>query len=532
MALSIWKKYNLASSNYVGDNGATTSILRSNTSSVGTFVSLAIDSNGYIYGSGNQEYIAASNLSSYVGRFVAYTTGTWGRITGISVSGSNTTIYFATQAVLTSYSQGTYIQDVTAEAGTYPTNGAQGGYWYVYQGVVNTAPSMPSSISVPTSAQKAGTTLSISWGSSSDAEGNSLTYYLEFFNGSSWVSCGSTANKSLTYTLPQLDINNAQFRVRAFDGALYSSYATSNAFSIFTNSVPTISGNANENLGDKNTPFSVTYSVNDVDSSNVLNVVEKLNSNQINSINNAPRNQNFTINIDRATLDSLPLNQQSVIQISVSDGKTTTYKTVTFTRINSGPTISNTEKDLGIVNNVSEKYTCTDVEGNAFIITEKINDKEIKTFSGVNGTEYTTNIPQNMWLQLINGQHTYAIIATDSLGAKTVRKFTFTKKETVIESTGLKNAIQTDVAATKIILTPNWLGKENADVLFQVCNNAFDANPTWEDATSQTLLGKTYVFTNKAKTADKWGIDIKYKLALKSGSIEGVDFYGLGGAFE
>lgn len=302
-----------------------------------------------------------------------------------------------------------------------------------------------------------------------------------------------------------------------------------------TISQPTISGNANEDLGNKNAPFAITYSVNDADSSDVLNVVEKLNGSQINTISNAPRNNNFTISITQAILNSLTLNQQNTIQISVTDGYSTTYKTITFTRVNSGPTISNSDKDLGQVarEGIAEKYTCHDIEGNTFTIVEKIDDIQIKNTAGVDGTEYTINIPINIWLALKNGKHTYTITATDSLGASTTRTFTFTKKETAIESTGLTKIIQTDIAATKILLTPNWIGKENADtVLFQVCNNAFDTNPTWEDATSQTLLNKPYVFTNKVKTATKWGIDIKFKITLKAGATDGIEFYGIGGSLE
>ncbi|BCZ48415.1 hypothetical protein psyc5s11_44820 [Clostridium gelidum] len=300
------------------------------------------------------------------------------------------------------------------------------------------------------------------------------------------------------------------------------------------NTAPTISGSANESLGNKNTPFDILFSVNDVDSANILNVIEKLNGSQINSISNAPRNTNFTISITKAILDSLPLNQQSTILISVTDGTATTYKTITFTRTNSGPSITNSDKNLGQVvrTGIAEKYICHDVEGNTFSIVEKVNDIVLKNITGVDGTEYTIGIPEATWIIMPNGIHKYTITATDSLGASIVRTFTFTKKETVIESTGFTNIVPTDLAATKILLTPNWIGKENVDALFEVCNNAYDAVPTWENATSQTLLNKSYIFTNKVKTGTKWGIDIRFKLTLKSGVTDNIEFYGLGGAFE
>lgn len=346
----------------------------------------------------------------------------------------------------------------------------------------------------------------------------------------------SSSNKSYTVPTGILSAGTIYYwTVDIWDNAGLKNSISPTAQYFRTKSNPTISGNANEDLGNKNAPFAITYSVNDADSSDVLNVVEKLNGSQINTISNAPRNTNFTINITQAILNSLPLNQQNTVQISVTDGYSTTYKTITFTRVNSGPSITNSDKDLGQVarEGIAEKYICHDVEGNVFTIVEKVDDIELKNITGVDGTEYTINIPLNIWLALKNGVHTYTITATDSLGASTTRTFTFTKKETVIESTGLTNIIPTDIAATKILLTPNWLGKENADIiLFQVCNNAYDVSPTWEDATSQTLLNKPYTFTNKVKTATKWGIDIKFKISLKAGATEGIEFYGIGGSLE
>lgn len=300
------------------------------------------------------------------------------------------------------------------------------------------------------------------------------------------------------------------------------------------NTPPTITGEANEDLGDSNTPFNITYSVNDVDSANVLNIVEKLNGNQINSISNAPRNTNFTINITKEILDGLPLNQQNTILISVTDGSATTYKTITFKRTNAGPVISNLDKDLGQVAReaIAEKYTCHDVEGNTFTIVEKVDNVELKNIPGIDGTEYTISIPEATWLELANGTHAYTITATDLLGASTIRTITFTKKETIIESTGFANVVQTDAAATKILITPSWSGIENADVKIEVCNNAHDVAPTWEDATSQVLINKAYMFTNTIKTGSSWGIDVKFKITRKDGTTGNIDFYGLGGSFE
>jgi len=397
----------------------------------------------------------------------------------------------------------------------------------------NVAPNSPSWISYTTTPIKYGTTIPITWGVASDPDGNALTYILEFFNGSSWIQIYNGASTSYNYVLPYLNISSALFRVRAYDGKKYSGYTQGIPFTIYTNSPPIIDGVATIDLGNKNTQFSVSYILNDVDTLDSLRVVEKLNGNIIRTQDNAPRGQIANITIDRATLNNLSLNTQNNIEVSVDDGKGgISYKRWYFTRVNLAPEITNLNKDLGIVSNVVEKYTCHDVEGNTFAIVEKVDNIIIKSFAGIDGTEYTTAISKDIWLTLKNGVHNYSVTVTDNLGAVSVRIFTFTKKETVIESTGLTNIVPTDAAATKILLTPNWSGKENANVLFEVCNNAFDAVPTWENSTSQTLINKPYVFTNKIKTSTKWGIDIRFKLIKKEIATEGIEFYGIGGAFE
>jgi hypothetical protein len=43
----------------------------------------------------------------------------------------------------------------------------------------------------------------------------------------------------------------------------------------------------------------------------------------------------------------------------------------------------------------------------------------------------------------------------------------------------------------------------------QVCNNAFDVIPAWEDMTTAYLNGDFYEFANTVKTAGAWGINVR-----------------------
>lgn len=47
------------------------------------------------------------------------------------------------------------------------------------------------------------------------------------------------------------------------------------------------------------------------------------------------------------------------------------------------------------------------------------------------------------------------------------------------------------------------------DFKVEVCNNANDASPTWENATTAYLNHSVYSFTNKTKTASSYGVRVK-----------------------
>lgn len=97
----------------------------------------------------------------------------------------------------------------------------------------------------------------------------------------------------------------------------------------------------------------------------------------------------------------------------------------------------------------------------------------------------------------------------------------------------LKNPIQTTAAVRNIVpvvmrTLPND-GAVPANIKFYVTNNAFDTNPTWEDATSVVLTkGQAYTFVNTTKTAANWGLNIRIEIyandSLGAISLDGFGF--------
>lgn len=297
-----------------------------------------------------------------------------------------------------------------------------------------------------------------------------------------------------------------------------------------TNAAPTISGN-NANLGDKNVGFQVKYTVNDSDADS-LTVTEKLGTEILRTINNAPKGQELTIDITSEKLYTLGLNSVNTITIEVSDGKGGfAYRTYTFKRTNTAPTISGIDMNLGrMTGSFSKNYTVSDVEGDIVVVTEKIDDEIIRSYSAVLGVEQTITLPQDIWHRLTNGNHSLKIEAVDGNFATSIRVFDFTKDERRIIFE-LATPFVTDEKARKILVTPTWK-IEGADIKVEACNNAYDDVPTWEDITAQVIINRVYNFTNEVKTAQDWGVNIRFTIIKNEGYTGEVNISGFGGAYE
>lgn len=200
---------------------------------------------------------------------------------------------------------------------------------------------------------------------------------------------------------------------------------------------------------------------------------------------------------------------------------------------NRAPSISDENRELGSISTIpSITYTVSDPEQNSFTITEKINGNTIRTFSGVANQQETIIIPASQWLRLEPGvPHTLTITAADDSGLSSNRVFTFTRVVNQILFEGLETPMETDIAAERILLTPDWTIPLGAEVRVEACNNGFDAEPTWEDCTIPAKMGRGFAFLNTVKTAEKWGVNFRVRIA-KGTSTSEASFSGIGGAYD
>ncbi|APF21085.1 hypothetical protein [Clostridium butyricum] len=304
---------------------------------------------------------------------------------------------------------------------------------------------------------------------------------------------------------------------------------------------PTINGSTGGtiDLGNKNSGFSINYTVDSLISSDSLTVIEYLNGNQIRNISNAPKGQTLTINISKDQLYSLPLNTKNTITISVNNNQgQIVYQYYTFVRTNTPPTISSSTTNLGTLSNIPPalSFNINDVENDTNMnLSVFLDDILIDSKTNVSNNTNSYSVSLSKWLTIKNGSHKIRLTIQDSIGAANSLEFTFIKNETTMQSDSLTNIIKTDILATKIVLLALWNGYENIDQsnsYIKVCNNAYDTAPVWEDVLSEVISGNPHTFLNKTKTATNAGINLKFKLVKKSGVTANINLQGIGGAFE
>ncbi len=144
-----------------------------------------------------------------------------------------------------------------------------------YTIIWNQPPTIPGSLTMPDTVE-GGKTATITWGQSTDPEGNLSGYVLErSTNGGTYAQVYKGLNRSYIDTI-QFGWDTVQYRVKAYDGAgLESGYYTGTKKGVVNNHPPVISG-TDSDLGTKSGPFSQSYTITDEDSAQTITATEKI----------------------------------------------------------------------------------------------------------------------------------------------------------------------------------------------------------------------------------------------------------------
>lgn len=190
----------------------------------------------------------------------------------------------------------------------------------------------------------------------------------------------------------------------------------------------------------------------------------------------------------------------------------------TRTVVNNKPAvISGTDENLGTKSEgFTRSYTVTDPESDRVTVEERIDDVLIRSHTPTLGETNVFSVTEDAWLRLFNGTHTMTITAKDAIENITVITYTFTK---AVDSFTIRNImpLTADIRPTRMRLSVTREIPAGATFTAYLCNNGFDSDPTWEDATSAVTGHLIHIFVNTAKTAPAWGIGVKIEVARGTG---------------
>lgn len=213
-------------------------------------------------------------------------------------------------------------------------------------------------------------------------------------------------------------------------------------------------------------------------------------------------------------------------------GESSEYTTSTTINVvnNYAPVISGTDSNLGVKDvGFTGTYTITDANSDTVTVTEAIDGIQIRALVATLGQSITYGITGNTWLALSNGSHTLTIRATDGIDT-TVRTYTFTK---LVDSFTITNSTpwKTDTMATRIMVVVTRNIPSTATFKVEVCNDGYDASPTWEDCTDAVKSGLVHVFKNTTKWSTAWGVRVRVTVE-RNGASGACYVSAIGGNFE
>lgn len=363
----------------------------------------------------------------------------------------------------------------------------------------NVAPTTPSSITVPSSIM-GGTTITVSWGESTDADGNLAGYKVERSTngGSSWTQIYQGTATSTTNNVA-FGTSSVMYRVKAYDDTgEESAYKTSSQVTVVNNTAPSAPASISvPRIVNGGGSLVISWSAATDSDGNLsgYKLERSVNGGAYSEIYDG-KNTSYTDTITKGW---------NTVQYRVkaydpytSSGYTTSAKRTVVN--NTAPTItcSNASgSNLGTKSaGFSVTYSVNDADtADSVTVTEKLDGVTKRTFTAIKGANNSFAITGEYFQKVLNGSHTIAIEASDGK-ATTTHTLYFTKSVTKAVIT-LETPMDADDKISVCAITVTGSIPSDADYTVKVTNNAKDSSPVWEDCTNEAKNGRNYLFTNQ-----------------------------------
>ena len=397
----------------------------------------------------------------------------------------------------------------------------------------NTAPSTPNRVAIPSNIM-GGTTITVSWTNSSDAENNLAGYKVERSTngGSSWFQIYQGMATSTTNRIPA-GITSVMYRVKAYDDeGLESGWKTSQQVTVVNNTAPSAPPSISVPSSVKGGgTLVISWTAASDSDGNLSGYILERSTNGGSSWSKIYQGTaTRTTNVIKHGISSVMYR----VKAYDTEGLESAYKTSPKITVinNAAPVITTSSSTLGEKNAAfSWTYTVTDADGDSLTVTEKLDGKTTKTRTGVaSGTTLTFEQASTAagFQKILNGQHSITIEVSD--GKETVSASATFTKAVHAASVTLAEPLAVEGDITVAVLQVARSIPDDAKFKAEVTNNALDSSPVWQDATTEVVNGTNIVFTNQTATN---GAAFNFRVSVERGaSGEGGYIEAVSGAFQ
>ena len=397
----------------------------------------------------------------------------------------------------------------------------------------NQPPTTPSSISVPENIS-GGSTITISWGASTDPDGNLEGYIVERSDngGSSWSQIYQ-GNATSTQNSVAYGTQSVMYRVKAYDSnGEQSGYRTSAQIEVINNTAPSAPPSISVPSEVKGgSTLQITWSASSDAESNVTGYIleRKVGDGEWTQVlkNNA---LSYTDTITKGW-ESVTYRVKAYDAYNAESAYTTSpTRTVNN---NTAPVITcdyTNNQNLGTkTSGFTVFYSVNDEDAaDSVTVTEKMDGNVKRTFTATKNQNNSFAVTGEYFMKLLNGNHTMVIEASDGKETATLT-LTFAKKVVKAVIT-LETPMDADAKISICAITVTGHIPTDADYTVEVTNNAKDDSPVWEDCTQECKNGNNYLFQNETATN---GFAFNFRVTAERGdSDEGGYITSIQGGFQ
>lgn len=397
----------------------------------------------------------------------------------------------------------------------------------------NQPPTTPSSISVPENIS-GGSTITVSWGASTDPDGNLEGYIVERSDngGSSWSQIYQ-GNATSTQNSVAYGTQSVMYRVKAYDAdGEQSGYRTSSQVEVINNTAPSAPPSISVPTEVKGgSTLQITWSASSDTEGNVSGYVleRKVDDGEWTQV----LKENALSYTDTITKGwGTVAYRVKAYDAYNAESAWTTSQTRTVNN-NTAPTITCDYEDnqnLGTkTSGFTVSYSVNDEDAaDSVTVTEKMDGVVKRTFTATKSQNNSFAVTGEYFMKLLNGNHTMVIEASDGKETTTLT-LTFAKKVVKAVIT-LETPMDADAKISICAITVTGHIPTDADYTVEVTNNAKDDSPVWEDCTQECKNGNNYLFQNETAAN---GFAFNFRVTAERGdSDEGGYITSIQGGFQ